>query len=141
VEECHGEEPQVGGRLAGIGRADVRVLVTGATGFVGSHTAAALAASGHEVCVLARTPAKVPLVLGPLGVDPEVVAGDMTDPVAVAAAVSGCDAVIHAAAQIGVGGGGSATEANLAGSRRSSVPRSAARTGTPARSTMFRRFV
>lgn len=93
----------------------MKVLVTGATGFVGSHAAAALATAGHDVRVLARTPAKVPSVLGPLGVEPEVVAGDMTDATAVVDAVRGCDAVVHAAAQIGVGAGGSATEANLAG--------------------------
>src|SRR6266511_1573150 len=34
----------------------MRVLVTGGTGFVGSHTAAALVNSGHEVRLLAREP-------------------------------------------------------------------------------------
>ena len=95
----------------------MKVLVTGATGFVGSHTAATLAGAGHEVRVLARTPEKVASVLGPHGVEPEVVVGDMTDTVVVSDAVSGCDAVVHAAAQIGVGAGGSGTDANLAGVR------------------------
>lgn len=95
----------------------MRVLVTGATGFIGSHTVAALTAAGHDVRVLVRNPDRIPGSLGALGLDPEVVLGDMTDPAAVAPAVAGCDAVIHAAAQIGVGGGGPADRANLAGVR------------------------
>ena len=94
-----------------------RVLVTGATGFVGSHTVAALTAAGHEVRVLVRNPERIPGSLGALGLDPEVALGDMTDADAVGAAVDGCEVVIHAAAQIGVGGGGPATDTNLAGVR------------------------
>jgi dihydroflavonol-4-reductase len=97
----------------------MKILVTGATGFVGSHAVAALAAAGHELRVLARTPSRVPAALDPFGVTPEIFEGDMTDPVAVAAAVAGCDAVVHAAAQIGVGGGdgGPAGEVNVEGVR------------------------
>jgi len=97
----------------------MNVLVTGATGFVGSHTVAALAAAGHHVRVLARNPARVPESLDPFGVTVDVVEGDMTDPVAVAAAVDGCDVVVHAAAQIGVGVGDSGTpgDVNVAGVR------------------------
>jgi uncharacterized protein YbjT (DUF2867 family) len=40
------------------------VLVTGATGFVGSHTAAHLAAHGYRVRLLVRHPAKVGTVAG-----------------------------------------------------------------------------
>ncbi len=43
--------------------------------------------------------------------------GDMTDADAVAAAVSGCDAVVHCAAEIGVGGGSRSVSANLDGAR------------------------
>lgn len=95
----------------------MRVLVTGATGFVGSHTAAALVSAGHDVRVLARNPARVPAALGPHGVREEVVVGDMTDEVAVRSAVADCDAVVHVAAQVGVGGGGPAGAANLVGAR------------------------
>jgi dihydroflavonol-4-reductase len=34
----------------------MRVLVTGATGYVGSHAAAALVRAGHEVRLLVRSP-------------------------------------------------------------------------------------
>lgn len=95
----------------------MRVLVTGATGFIGSHTVAALTAAGHEVRVLVRNPDRIPGSLGALGLEPEVALGDMTDEAAVARAVDGCDVVIHAAAQIGVGGGGPADRANLDGVR------------------------
>jgi len=66
------------------------VMVTGGTGFLGSHSVAAIVRSGHRV-----RPA-----LDPLEVDSgavEVVRGDVTDGPAVAAAVAGCDAVLHAA--------------------------------------------
>lgn len=97
----------------------MRVLVTGGTGFVGSHTTAALLAAGHEVRLLARTPAKVDAVLGPRGIEPsEVVAGDMVDADAVRRALDGCDAVVHAAAAVGVADGDlSAVASNLAGTR------------------------
>lgn len=95
----------------------MEVLVTGATGFIGSHTVAALTAAGHDVRVLVRNPDRIPGSLGALGLDPEVVLGDMTDAEAVRRAVDGCEVVIHAAAQIGVGGGGPANDANLAGVR------------------------
>jgi|GEM_PF-55912 len=78
----------------------MRVLVTGGTGFIGSHSVAALVRAGHRVRLLARDPAGVDPVLAPLGVPPgtvAVAAGDATDPTAVAAAVHGCDAVLHAA--------------------------------------------
>jgi nucleoside-diphosphate-sugar epimerase len=76
----------------------VLVLVTGGTGYVGSHAIAALVAAGHRIRVLARDPERVGSALGPLGVDGvETTAGDVTDPVAVERALTGCDAVLHAA--------------------------------------------
>jgi nucleoside-diphosphate-sugar epimerase len=83
----------------------MRVLVTGATGFIGSHSVAALQARGHQVRVLARRPERVDDVLQRVGAGAvDVVAGDMTDRQAVAEALAGCDAVLHAAAEIGVSG-------------------------------------
>jgi nucleoside-diphosphate-sugar epimerase len=94
------------------------VLVTGATGFVGSHAVAALHKDGHDVRVLVRDPGRIEPALGPHGVRVSAVRGDMTDPTAVAAAVRGCDAVIHAAGEVGVEGGtGPRTTANVDGVR------------------------
>jgi dihydroflavonol-4-reductase len=77
----------------------VRVLVTGGTGFVGSHIVSAVLERGHDVRLLARRPERVEPALFPLGarVD-DVATGDVLDPVAVERAVEGCDTVIHAAA-------------------------------------------
>jgi nucleoside-diphosphate-sugar epimerase len=72
----------------------VRALVTGATGFVGSHLAEALRRRGDEVTVLARSAEKA-AALAPLGV--RVVAGHLHDPAALEAAVAGQDVVYHAA--------------------------------------------
>jgi nucleoside-diphosphate-sugar epimerase len=78
----------------------MRVLVTGGTGFIGSHSVAGLVGAGHSVRLLVRDPGRVAPALAPLGVDVdkvEVVTGDMTDAESVAAAVSGCASVLNAA--------------------------------------------
>jgi dihydroflavonol-4-reductase len=74
------------------------VLVTGGTGYVGSHAIAALAGAGHRIRVLARSPKSIPAALEPLGADGvETAIGDVTEPAAVERALQGCDAVLHAA--------------------------------------------
>ena len=82
----------------------MKILVTGATGFVGSYAAKALQDAGHIVRVLVRTPAKLETVTARVGVDLaalETAEGDIADAEAVTAAVEGCDAVVHAAAVVG----------------------------------------
>ena len=82
----------------------MKVLVTGATGFVGSHAARALQGAGHAVRALVRTPAKLETVTARVGValdSLETVQGDIADPAAVTAALDGCEAVVHAAAVVG----------------------------------------
>ena len=61
-----------------------RVLVTGGTGFVGSHTVAALCAGGHHVKLLVRDPARMAPALAPHGLaDLDYEVGDVTDAAAV----------------------------------------------------------
>ena len=79
----------------------MKVLVTGGTGFTGSHTVRALAAAGHEVRLLVRDAAKVARVFEPQGLAlSDVVVGDMTDEGAVEKALAGCDGVVHSAALV-----------------------------------------
>ncbi len=78
--------------------AGVKVLVTGGTGLVGSHAAAAIVRAGHDVRLLVRRPDQVPVSLGPLGLEvSDIVVGDVLDERAVSRAVEGCAAVVHAA--------------------------------------------
>jgi dTDP-L-rhamnose 4-epimerase len=76
----------------------MRVLVTGGAGFIGSHVAETLVASGHEVRVLDSAE---PVDLGTRAV--EARRGDVRDPDAVRAAIAGVDAVCHQAAMVGLG--------------------------------------
>ena len=69
----------------------MKVLVTGATGKVGSRFVPRLIAKGYDVTVLVRDAAKA--LPGA-----KVVVGDLYDPNTLPAAVAGMDAVIHLAA-------------------------------------------
>ncbi|WP_254786995.1 NAD(P)-dependent oxidoreductase [Curtobacterium sp. MCBA15_001] len=73
-----------------------RVLVTGASGFLGRAVAAAVRDAGHEVRTFQRRPSGVPGVTDVLGT--------MTDADAVARAVSGVQAVVHLAAKVSLAG-------------------------------------
>jgi nucleoside-diphosphate-sugar epimerase len=96
----------------------MRVLVTGATGFIGFHAAARLRAAGHDVQALVRSMEKGERVLAPIGVTgAALVVGDMTDASAVARAIEGCDHVVHAAAGVSVTTDKPDFSANLSGTQ------------------------
>lgn len=93
------------------------VLVTGATGFLGQHLLRELVADGVTVRGLARSPAGDGAIAA-LGAEP--VRGHLGDQDALRAAVAGCEAVFHAAADTNNWGPGDAaqTETNVHGTAR-----------------------
>ena len=79
------------------GALSVRVLVTGGSGFIGSHLVDALVCAGHEVVVVDRRP--------PAYANPEAayVQADVRDVDAWSNVLEGVDAVSHQAARVGLG--------------------------------------
>lgn len=77
----------------------MRVLVTGATSLLGGSIAQALAVRGDDVVCLQRHTADIDAEL-----QVEEVLGDVRDRDVVDRAVAGCEAVVHAAAKVGVVG-------------------------------------
>jgi len=73
----------------------MKALVTGATGFVGSHVARVLAEKGAELRVLVRSSSNLKNIEG---LKAERVVGDLRDADSLEKAMSGCDAVFHVAA-------------------------------------------
>jgi nucleoside-diphosphate-sugar epimerase len=82
----------------------MRVALTGATGFIGSHVLTELREHGHEVTALVRDDAHAEIVAEP-GATPAVV--DLYDRPSVLSLLSGADAAIHTASP------GNETSANL----------------------------
>ena len=73
----------------------MKVFVTGATGFLGSHVARALAADGAELRLLVRASSDLRNIAD---LNAERVVGDLRDPASIKKAVAGCDVVFHVAA-------------------------------------------
>jgi 2-alkyl-3-oxoalkanoate reductase len=74
------------------------ILVTGGTGFVGSHVVEWLHREGKRVSTLARPTSDTTLLRG---WGTEIIPGDLQDTATVATAVNNCEAVIHTAAKVG----------------------------------------
>lgn len=71
------------------------ILVTGATGFIGSHVARYLAQRGQPLRLLVRKASDRTLIQG---LDAEICEGDLKDRASLREPVEGCDAVFHVAA-------------------------------------------
>jgi nucleoside-diphosphate-sugar epimerase len=75
----------------------MKIFLTGASGFVGSHLVQSLIAAGHEVVAHYRSPQ-------PLNIKPqhnlEVWSGDLNDVPSLAKRIQGIDSVIHCAAEM-----------------------------------------
>jgi NAD dependent epimerase/dehydratase len=83
----------------------VKVLLTGAGGFIPSHVGEALVRAGHEVRALVRYNGRGSwghLGDSPLRAEFEVVLGDVCDAFQMLSVMRGCDAVVHMAALIGI---------------------------------------
>jgi nucleoside-diphosphate-sugar epimerase len=78
----------------------VKVLITGASGFLGRYTVMSAVAAGHQVRALVRPGTAVP---AGWPAEVEVVRGDVGDLRSLKAAVHGQDAVAHLAAMVGGG--------------------------------------
>jgi dihydroflavonol-4-reductase len=78
----------------------MRVFVTGGTGFIGGHVVRRLRERGDDVRALVRSPDKA-AALRDAGC--ELIAGSLTDSVAIRDGMEGCDAAIHGAAIYEVG--------------------------------------
>ncbi|MGE0370715.1 MAG: NAD-dependent epimerase/dehydratase family protein [Gammaproteobacteria bacterium] len=81
------------------------VLITGGAGFIGCHVSRALLARGHRVRVLDCLVQQVHAgrAADPALRDVDLLVGDVRNPQQVRRALQGVDAVIHLAAEVGVG--------------------------------------
>jgi dihydroflavonol-4-reductase len=73
----------------------MKAFITGATGFVGSHVARALAARGAELRLLVRSSSRTDNIAD---LRAEIATGDLREPESLKKAMMGCDFVFHVAA-------------------------------------------
>jgi dihydroflavonol-4-reductase len=93
----------------------LNVLVTGATGFIGSHVARALVDSGATVCLLRRPSSPLALIED---LPAEHALGDILEPATLVRACDGIEAVVHCAAQMrGSGSVAARIESHTLGTR------------------------
>jgi len=80
----------------------MKIIITGATGFIGSHVAVRLARAGHQVVATGRNPRKVPA----LGAVPGITLArlELGDPKSWTAALAGAEVLVHVALGWGEGG-------------------------------------
>ncbi|MGH7658322.1 MAG: NAD-dependent epimerase/dehydratase family protein, partial [Gemmatimonadales bacterium] len=104
----------------------MKALVTGATGFVGTHLVAALCRAGDEVTALVRSPGRASVLEG---LKYRTVSGDLDGDRALAEAVSGQDVIYHAAALVAARNETEFFRVNRGGTGR--LLNAAAASGTP----------
>ena len=78
----------------------MRILVTGSTGLIGCHSAAALREAGHVVRLFVRDTKKLDRVFSPFGLgesDFEIAVGGVGDRNAIRAALTDCQGLLHCA--------------------------------------------
>lgn len=73
----------------------MRAFITGATGFVGAHVARRYAQAGAQLRLLTRTTSRLDSLAG---IDAEIVTGDLRTAESLRSALTGCDVLVHVAA-------------------------------------------
>ena len=101
----------------------MKILVTGATGLIGCHAAAALREAGHTVRLLVRDASRLDVVFAPFGLsggDFEVSRGALEDEGALDEALRGCTGLLHCAGRFSPDRRDAAAlrETNVEGTRR-----------------------
>ena len=88
------------------------ILVTGSSGFVGSHLLPRLVGAGYKVRCLVRLPAEA-VAVEAMGAT--AVTGDVTDPASLRGALSGVESVVHLVAVLREGRGATFSRVNVEG--------------------------
>ena len=97
------------------------ILITGATGYIGSHVTKEALNRGHRVRVTERVEGRATFLKSLPGAEEglEVITMDLLDPTSISAGLQGVEAIIHTAALLPLDGvtGEEVVEASLAGTR------------------------